>query len=128
VPVDTGFIVYNEPNYPNLTALFRHLDVPTRASEMTFAVSLDDGRARNIPDRWPGLIAQPSALLRRDYWRMLRDTVRFYREAHELLTDRRGPANEPRRISESDTIIPKRSRDCICCLWAPRSGRRPSRT
>jgi len=32
VPVDTGFIVYNEPNYPNLTALFRHLDVPTRAS------------------------------------------------------------------------------------------------
>jgi predicted NAD/FAD-binding protein len=86
VPVDTGFIVYNEPNYPNLTALFRHLDVPTRASEMTFAVSLDDG-ALEYSGSLAGLIAQPSALLKRDYWRMLRDTVRFYREAHELLTE-----------------------------------------
>src|SRR5580658_4420692 len=34
VPVDTGFIVYNEPNYPNLTALFRHLSVETKASDM----------------------------------------------------------------------------------------------
>jgi predicted NAD/FAD-binding protein len=86
VPVDTGFIVYNEPNYPNLTALFRQLDVPTCASEMTFAVSLDEG-ALEYSGSLAGLIAQPSALLRRDYWRMLRDTVRFYREAHELLSD-----------------------------------------
>jgi len=86
VPVDTGFIVYNEPNYPNLTALFRHLDVPTRASEMTFAVSLDEG-SLEYSGSLAGLVAQPSALLKRDYWRMLRDTVRFYREAHELLVE-----------------------------------------
>ncbi|MEI8277853.1 MAG: FAD-dependent oxidoreductase, partial [Hyphomicrobiales bacterium] len=43
VPVDTGFIVYNEQTYPNLTAMFAHLDVPTIASEMSFAVSLDNG-------------------------------------------------------------------------------------
>jgi predicted NAD/FAD-binding protein len=42
--VDTGFIVYNERNYPNLTALFDHLGVATQRSSMTFAASLDGGR------------------------------------------------------------------------------------
>jgi hypothetical protein len=80
VPVDTGFIVYNEPNYPNLSALFRHLRVDTSASDMGFSVSLDGG-ALEYAGSLAGLVAQPSALLRRDYWRMLADTLRFYREA-----------------------------------------------
>ncbi len=44
VPVDTGFIVYNERNYPNLVALFDHLRVKTEPADMSFAASLDDGR------------------------------------------------------------------------------------
>ncbi len=86
VPVDTGFIVYNEPNYPNLTALFRELGVATEASDMTFSVSLDGG-ALEYSGTLAGLVAQPGALLRRDYWRMLKDTLRFYREAANLLSD-----------------------------------------
>jgi predicted NAD/FAD-binding protein len=42
-PVDTKFIVYNERNYPNLTSLFDHLDVPTKKSEMSFGASLGRG-------------------------------------------------------------------------------------
>jgi predicted NAD/FAD-binding protein len=81
VPVDTGFIVYNEPAYPNLSALFRHLAVPTRASDMSFAVSLDGGALEYAGTDLNGLFAQRSNLLRPRFWSMLRELLRFYREA-----------------------------------------------
>ena len=81
VPVDTGFIVYNEPAYPNLSALFRHLQVPTRASDMSFAVSLDGGALEYAGTDLNGLFAQRANLLRPRFWSMLRDLLRFYREA-----------------------------------------------
>ena len=84
VAVDTGFIVYNEHNYPQLTRLFRHLEVPTQASDMSFAVSLGDGRIEYEGSR-RGLLAQPGNLLRPSFLRMLRDLLRFYRSAPEIL-------------------------------------------
>jgi uncharacterized protein len=81
VPVDTGFIVYNEPAYPNLTALFRHFDVPTQVSDMSFAASLDGGRLEYAGTDLRGLFAQPANLLRPRFWSMLRDLLRFYRDA-----------------------------------------------
>lgn len=81
VPVDTGFIVYNENTYPNLTALFAHLDVPTKPSEMSFAVSLDDGALEYAGTDLGGLFAQRTNIFRPRFWSMLRDLRRFYREA-----------------------------------------------
>jgi hypothetical protein len=80
-PVDMGFIVYNELNYPNLVQLFRHLDVPTRRSEMTFSVSLDDGALEYGANTLSSLFAQPSNLVSRRFWSMLRDIMRFYGHA-----------------------------------------------
>ncbi|HEY4124308.1 MAG TPA: FAD-dependent oxidoreductase [Rhizomicrobium sp.] len=84
IPVDTGFIVYNEQTYPNLTALFRHLGVQTQKSEMTFGVSFDKG-ALEYSSLLAGLMAQPANFLRGDYLRMWRDLVRFYREAAQTM-------------------------------------------
>lgn len=87
VPVDTGFIVYNERNYPNLTQLFRHLDVGTEATDMSFGVSLDRGRLEYNAGDWLGMAAQPTNLLRPRYWRMLSDVMRFFRRAPDLLDE-----------------------------------------
>lgn len=80
-PVDMGFIVYNQPCYPNLTALFDHLGVASRASDMSFAVSLDDGALEYAGTDLAGLFAQRRNLLRPRFWKMLRDLLRFYRVA-----------------------------------------------
>ena len=81
VEVDTGFIVFNEPAYPNLTALFRHLGVATAPSDMSFAVSLDGGRLEYAGTDLRGLFAQRRNLFNPRFWGMLRDLLRFYREA-----------------------------------------------
>lgn len=81
VPVDTGFIVYNIASYPNLIALFDHLDVPTAPTDMSFAVSLDRGGYEYAGSSPASLFGQRSNLLKPGHWRMLSDTLRFFREA-----------------------------------------------
>lgn len=83
--VDTGFIVYNTCNYPNLVALFDHLGVPTQASEMSFSASLDNGAFEYSGTNLNGLIGQRSNILRPRFWRMISDILRFYSEAPALL-------------------------------------------
>ena len=90
IPVDTGFIVFNRSAYPNLSALFERLAVPTAASEMSLAVSLRNGDLEYSGTGLAGLFAQPGNLVRPRFWSMLRDLVKFYRQATQdadLLTD-----------------------------------------
>ncbi len=79
--IDTGFIVYNERCYPNLIRWFDALGVSTEPSNMSFSVSRDNGQFEYAGGPPLGLLAQPSLLLRPRYYRMLRDLLRFYREA-----------------------------------------------
>lgn len=80
-PVDTGFLVFNHRTYPELTRLFDTLGVETVASEMSFSVRLDQ------PDlEWAGtdlntVFGQRRNLARPAFWAMLRDILRFNREA-----------------------------------------------
>lgn len=88
IPVDTGFIVYNPVNYPNLVALFERLDVPTKPSDMSFAASLNDGALEYSGTDLRGLFAQPQNLFKPRFLRMLRDLARFYRQAPQLAGNR----------------------------------------
>jgi predicted NAD/FAD-binding protein len=81
VAVDTGFIVYNEQTYPNLTALLAHLGVASDPTAMSFAVSLNGGAHEYSGSGLGGVFAQKRNLLRPRFWTMLRDLLRFYREA-----------------------------------------------
>lgn len=85
LPVDTGFIVYNERNYPNLVALFQEIGAPTAASNMSFAASLEGGKLEYSGSGLNGLIGQRGNVVRPRFWRMMRDILRFYREAPALL-------------------------------------------
>ena len=81
VAVDTGFIVYNERAYPNLVALFDYLDVPTAATEMGFAVSLDGGRIEYAGRGLAQIIGASRNLFDPEHWRMLLGIARFFRTA-----------------------------------------------
>ena len=87
IPVDTGFIVYNERNYPNLTALFSHLRVATEESEMSFAASLNNGAFEYVGTNIATMFAQKSNILRFSFWRMVFDIFRFYRQAPQAAND-----------------------------------------
>jgi predicted NAD/FAD-binding protein len=82
--VDTGFIVYNEENYPNFKALLGHLDVATVTTNMSFAASVDEGRFEYSSD-FRGLVGQKRNLAQPAYWQMLLDIIRFYGHAESML-------------------------------------------
>ena len=84
-PVDTGFIVYNEVNYPNLVALFDYLDVETEPSDMCFAVSYDDGDLEYGSRDVNAVFGQRRNILSPRFWKMLHDIRRFYADAPQIL-------------------------------------------
>ncbi len=80
-PVDTGFIVYNERNYPNLCGLFEHLGVPTKWSDMSFGFSLRDGVMEWAGERLDTVFAQRRNLFDPRFVRGVLDILRFNRVA-----------------------------------------------
>ena len=86
IPVDTGFIVYNETNYPQFVRLLAALEVPTQPSAMTFSVSVDKPDMEYAGNT-RGLFCQPSNAWRPEFWRLLADIRRFNRDALAFLKD-----------------------------------------
>lgn len=82
-PVDTGFIVYNERNYPNLVEFFDILGVDTEESDMSFAVSTDDGNVE-YGGRLGAMFSKPRSLFDRRIWDIVGGISRFRSEKEQL--------------------------------------------
>ncbi|MGH0038340.1 MAG: NAD(P)/FAD-dependent oxidoreductase [Myxococcota bacterium] len=114
IPVDMGFIVYNERTYPVFSRLLADLGVETRPAEMSFSLRDDATGLEYSGGSLDGLLAQRRNALRPSFWRMVRDILRFFREAPEALErlepdvslgewlDRRGYSREFQR----DHLLP----------------------
>lgn len=85
-PVDTGFIVFNDKNYPTLLELFARLKVESRWSDMSFGYFSERDGLNYCASDLNGLFAQRSNLLKPSYWRMWAEVFRFWRVAREALS------------------------------------------
>jgi predicted NAD/FAD-binding protein len=85
--IDTGFIVFNDWTYPNFIALMKQLEVSSQTTEMSFSVKAEASGLEYNGTDLNRLFAQRSNLLRPSFYRMIRDILRFGREAPKVLDD-----------------------------------------
>ena len=87
VPVDLGFIVFNEQTYPNLISFFRELDVPFEKSNMSFSVSVKDSNVEYGGSGLNAIFANKKNLLNLKFLKMINEIISFYKKAPSLLTN-----------------------------------------
>jgi len=87
IPIDTGFIVFNDRTYPNFVSLLEQLGVMAQDSDMSFSVRKDQPALEYNGSDLNGLFAQRRNVLRPSFLRMIRDILRFNRDAPLLLRD-----------------------------------------
>jgi uncharacterized protein len=121
--VDTGFIVFNDWTYPNLIALFAHLGVAVAPSNMSFGISLDDGRLEYASDaNARSLFAQKRNILRPTHWRMLLDMKRFYARgphlARDFDLDTISLGELLRQLQLSDAFVRDHIIPMAACIWS----------
>ncbi|MCG6155441.1 NAD(P)/FAD-dependent oxidoreductase [Rubinisphaera margarita] len=85
IPIDTGFIVYNDRTYPNFVNLLKELNVPTQPTRMGFSVRCHETNFEYNGESLLGLISDRRNLVRPRFYRMLRDVSRFYRDTAAYL-------------------------------------------
>ena len=119
--IDTGFIVFNEQNYPNFSRLLAELNVENQPTTMSFSVSnVLSGLEYNATDL-NRLFCQRRNLLSPRFYRMLWDLTRFYREAPTLLDsddDSLSIGDYLQQHNYSDVFIDDHLLPMACALWS----------
>ena len=87
VPVDLGFIVFNELTYPNLINFFNELNVPFEKSNMSFSVSVKNTNVEYGGSGFNAIFANKLNLLNLKFLKMIREIISFYNHAPSLLNN-----------------------------------------
>lgn len=124
--IDTGFIVFNEANYPNFSRLLRKLGVESRPTEMSFSVRNDLQDLEYSGESLDALFAQRRNLFRPAFHRMVRDILRFYRNAVRQVRES-GPDTSVEEFVERHRYGTEFVRDHLVpmgsALWSCPAGR-----
>ena len=85
IPVDLGFIVFNELTYPNLIKFFNELNVPFEKSDMSFSVSKQDSNIEYGGRGLKAIFANKLNIFNLNFLRMIKEIISFYKTAPTLL-------------------------------------------
>ena len=96
IPVDTGFIVFNDRTYPNFLRLLHEIGQTSQPTEMSFSVQAEGGRLEYCSSSLNGLFAQRRNLLKPAFYGMIRDILRF----NELTTSDAGVTGDESTLGE----------------------------
>jgi len=88
VPVDLGFIVFNEVTYPNLVKFFKDLNVPYEKSDMSFSVSIKNTKIEYSGSGIGGIFANKLNLFNLNFLIMIKEIITFYKTAPKLIEDK----------------------------------------
>ena len=81
IAVDTGFIVFNHVNYPELTGLFRHFAVATEKSDMSFGFTMNQGQFEWAAQSLNAVFGQRRNLFKPSFYKMIADVLHFFKQA-----------------------------------------------
>jgi predicted NAD/FAD-binding protein len=119
--VDTGFMVFNDRNYPNFERLLRQLGVAWQRSDMSFGVSDGRGDFEYNSASPNGLFAKRAHLLTPWFHRMIADLVRFNRTARELLHGSSGDISLGQWLSDqrfSEAFVQRLIVPQVSAVWS----------
>ena len=85
VPVDLGFIVFNEVTYPNLVNFFNELNIPYEKSDMSFSVSIKKSNVEYSGSGLGGIFANKLNFFNLKFLYMIKEIISFYKTAPKLL-------------------------------------------
>jgi predicted NAD/FAD-binding protein len=85
IPVDLGFIVFNELTYPNLIKFFNELSVPYEKSDMSFSVSIQDSDIEYGGRGLKAIFANKLNVFNLNFLRMIKEIMSFYQTAPTLI-------------------------------------------